>query len=209
LGASMPIPSAPHPTSFSPYSSWGWDYPWAYTPSYFRPHHVEYAAPREPVHARQTHVMNDRFMSKNRSRVHEKKNIAKQVYVVKRDGRKNISSDLNSIDEKPIDMLKTSAIDGNGREESSVDIPSVKPEQKELSKPEIKKKSLLSRTEAKPSHPLGLLNWQKKTLQGLSAQELKKRNLAWVPKGSAKSQDKIDVQAKDATQLKEKRRSER
>ena len=129
--------------------------------------------------------------------------------MVKRDGRKNISSDLNSIDEKPIDMLKTSAIDGNGREESSVDIPSVKSEQKELKKPKIKRKSLLSRAEVKPSHPLGLLNWQKKRLQGLSAQELKKRNLAWVPKGSAKSQDKIDVQAKDATQLKEKRRSER
>ncbi|KAG2582124.1 hypothetical protein PVAP13_6KG088235 [Panicum virgatum] len=177
-----PIPSAPHPTSFSPYSSWGLDDPWAYTPSYFRPHHVEYAAPREPVHAGQPHVMNDRFMSKNRSRVYEKKNIAKQVYVVKRDGRKNISSDLNSIDEKPIDM-----------EESSVDIPSVKSEQKELKKPKIKRKSLLSRTEAKRSHPL----------------ELKKKNLAWVRKGSAKSQDKVDVQAKGTTQLKEKRRSER
>ena len=204
----MSIPYAPHPTSFHHYSSWGWDDTWAHAP-YFRPYHVEYAAPREPVHAGQPHIVNDCFISKNHSTVHEKTNVVKQVYVVKNDGHKNISSDLNSIDEKPIDMLKTSVIDGNRREESNVDIPSVKPEQKELSKPEIKKKSLLSRTEAKPSHPLGLLNWQKKTLQGLSAQELKKRNLAWVPKGSAKSQDKIDVQAKDATQLKEKRRSER
>jgi hypothetical protein len=48
----------------------------------------------------------------------------------------------------------------------------------------IKKELLLSRTEAKPSHPLGLSNWQKENLQKLSAQELKKRNLAWVSKGS-------------------------
>ena len=205
----MPIPYVPHPASFHHYSSWGWHDPWAHTPSYFRPYHVEYAAPRESSCVGQPCVENDRFKPKYRSKVQEKKKAVKQIYVVKRDGHKNISSDLNSIDEKPIHMLKTSAIDGNRREESNVDIPSVKPEQKELSKPEIKKKSLLSRTEAKPSHPLGLLNWQKKTLQGLSAQELKKRNLAWVPKGSAKSQDKIDVQAKDATQLKEKRRSER
>ena len=187
----------------------GWDDSWAHTPSYFRQYHLEYAAPRKPIHAGQPYVDNDRFKPKDRSRVQNMKKVIMQIYVVKKDGRKDASSDLNKIDEKPIDMLKTSAIDGNRREESNVDIPSVKPEQKELSKPEIKKKSLLSRTEAKPSHPLGLLNWQKKTLQGLSAQELKKRNLAWVPKGSAKSQDKIDVQAKDATQLKEKRRSER
>jgi len=41
----------------------------------------------------------------------------------------------------------------------SVDIPNAKSEQSELKKPEIKKKSLLSRIEAKPIHPLDSSNW--------------------------------------------------
>ena len=48
LRPSMPIPCAPHPTSFHRYSSWGWDYTWAHTPSYSRPYCVGYATPREP-----------------------------------------------------------------------------------------------------------------------------------------------------------------
>ena len=80
----------------------------------------------------------------------------------------------------------------------SVDISNAKSEQSELKKPEIKKKSLLSRIEAKPSHPLDSSNWQKKKLQKLSAQELKQRNMAWVPKGSIQTQDKDDGPAKGA-----------
>ena len=91
----------------------------------------------------------------------------------------------------------------------SVDIPNVKSEQSELKKPKIKKKSLLSRIEAKPSHPFDSSNWQKKKLQRLSAQELKQRNMAWVPKGSIQTQDKDDGPAKGAMQLKKKRRSKR
>jgi hypothetical protein len=41
---------------------------------------------------------------------------------VKRDGCK----DTSSIDEKLINVLRTSAIDGKGKGKSSVDIPSVK-----------------------------------------------------------------------------------
>ena len=121
-----------------------------------------------------------------------------QIYVVKKDGRKDKCSDLNAIDEKPINVL-TSAIDGKGREKLSVDIPNAKSEQSELKKSKIKKKSLLSRIEAKPSHPLDSSNWQKKRLQKLSAQELKQRNMAWVPKGSIQTQDKDDVHIKGAT----------
>ena len=58
---------------------------------------MEYAAPKEPVHAEQPHIVNDHFISRNRSTVHENKKVLKQFYGVKRDGCKNISSDLNSI----------------------------------------------------------------------------------------------------------------
>ena len=83
----MPIPNALHPASFHHHSSWGWDDPWAHTPSYFRPYHVEHAAPREPSCAGQPCVENDRFKPKYRSRVQEKKKVVKQIYVVKKDGR--------------------------------------------------------------------------------------------------------------------------
>ena len=46
--------------------------------------------------------------------------------MVKNDGRKDTSSDLNKIDEKLIDVLKSSAIDGKGKEKLSVDPLSVK-----------------------------------------------------------------------------------
>ncbi|KAG2577597.1 hypothetical protein PVAP13_6NG198300, partial [Panicum virgatum] len=73
---------------FYHYSSWGWDDSWRHTPSYFKTYHVEYAAPREPVHAGQPHNVNDHFVLKNWSRVHARKKVVKQVYQVKRDGRK-------------------------------------------------------------------------------------------------------------------------
>ena len=43
--------------------------------------------------------------------------------MVKKDGLKDKCSDLNAIDEKLINVLKTSAIDGKGKEKLSVDIP--------------------------------------------------------------------------------------
>ena len=75
-----------------------------------------YAAPVEPSCARQPCVENDRLKPKDRSRVRNKKKVVKQVYVVKKEIRNNISSDLNSISEKPIDVLKNSAIDSKQRE---------------------------------------------------------------------------------------------
>ena len=66
--------------------------------------------------------------------------VVKQIYVVTKDGRKDKCSDLNAIDEKPIDVLETSAIDGKGREKLTVDISNAKPKQSELKKPKIKKK---------------------------------------------------------------------
>jgi hypothetical protein len=112
----MPVSYAPCPTSAHPYSSWGWSDSWAHTLSYFRPYHVEYAAPRRSSRARQPYVESDRFEYKNRSSAQYKKKVVKQVYQVKRDGRKDKSSNLNSIVEKLINVLTTSAIGGKGKE---------------------------------------------------------------------------------------------
>jgi hypothetical protein len=49
---SMPVSYAPYSTNAHPYSSWGWSNSSTHAPSYFRPYHVEYAAPRRPSHAR-------------------------------------------------------------------------------------------------------------------------------------------------------------
>ena len=65
---------------------------------------------------------------------------------------------------------------------------------------------------ASTSHPrcqLGLSRWQKQKLQKLSTQELKERNLAWVPKRDAQVQHKGDVSAfigKRATKVNNRRR---
>ncbi|RCV38332.1 hypothetical protein SETIT_8G133600v2 [Setaria italica] len=184
---------------FHPYSSWGWNDPWAHTPSYFRPYHVEYAAPREPSCARQIYVENDRFEKKDRSSGQKKKKVVKQVYRVKRDGRKNKSSDLDSISEKIINVLSTLATNGKGKEKSVIDPPRAKSEKNKLKAPKNKKRALLSKTKAKSSYPLGLSNWQKKKLQKLSVPELRKKSMAWVRKGSIQIQNKDDVQAMGAT----------
>jgi hypothetical protein len=113
---SMLVSYAPYCTSVHPYSSPGGSDSWAHTPSYFRPYHVGYAAPRRPSHARQPYFKSDCFEYKDRSSAQNKKKVVKQVYRVKRDGCKDKSSDLNSINEKPINVLITSAIGGKWKE---------------------------------------------------------------------------------------------
>ncbi|RCV22276.1 hypothetical protein SETIT_4G207900v2 [Setaria italica] len=173
----MPVPYAPHPTSFHSYSSWDGNDPWAHTPSYFRPYHVEYAAPREPSCATQPYVENDHFEQKDRSSVQKKKRVVKQVYQMKTDGCKDKSLDLNSVSKKPINVLSTLATNGKGKEKSAIDPPSAKSEQNKLKAPKNKKKE--------------------------------KKGMAWVPKGSIQIQNKNDVQANGAAQLKGKKKSER
>jgi hypothetical protein len=58
---------------------------------------------------------------------------------VKYDGHKKKSSDLNSIIEKPITLLKNSAIDGKEVGESPIDILGAKSERKRVRVPKIKK----------------------------------------------------------------------
>ena len=55
---------------------------------------------------------------------------------------------------------------------------------------------LLSKIEVRPRYLLGLLNWQRKKLHKLSAQELKEKGMAWLPKGSIQTQNKDDVHTK-------------
>ena len=98
-----------------------------------------YAAPVELSCARQPCVENDRLKPKDWSRVRNKKKVVKQVYVVKKEIRNNISSDLNSISEKPIDVLKNSAIDSKQRGKLAIDSPSAKSEQSKLKDQNIKK----------------------------------------------------------------------
>ena len=74
---------------------------------------------------------------------------------MKKDGRKATSSDLNTIAEKPINVLKTSAINGNEKENSAVDIPNTKSGQKRLKELKIKKKVPLFKAQAQPRYLLG------------------------------------------------------
>jgi len=106
-------------------------------------------------------------------------------------------------------VLKTSAINGNEKKNSAVDIPNTKSGQKSLKGLKIKKKVPLSKAQAQPRYLLGSSGWQKKKLQRLSAHELKEKGMAWVPKGSTQTQEEDDVHTEGAVQLKKKKRSKR
>ena len=101
-------------------------------------------------------------------------------------------------------MLKNLAIDGKEVGKSSIDIVGAKSEQKKVRVPKIKKDLPLSKTEIKSICSVSLPKWQEKKLQKLSAEKLKGKGLAWVPKGSIQAQ-KDDVQASGATKTKERR----
>ena len=105
-----------------------------------------------------------------------KNEVVKQVYRVKRDGRKSATSDMISGEKEPSKVL-TLATKGNEASQSSA-----KSEGKKLRVHKIKQELPLLQTKSQPGCPLGLSYWQKKKLQKLSAQELEKRNMAWVPK---------------------------
>jgi hypothetical protein len=80
------MPYGPSPTSFHPYSSWGWYGTWAQPLSYYAPCHLENATPRRP----QPHVKSH-FDETNQPGFQEKKKVVKQVHRVKRDNHKDKS----------------------------------------------------------------------------------------------------------------------
>jgi hypothetical protein len=126
--------------------------------------------------------------------------VVKQVYCVKRDGRKSATSDLISNEKEPIKML-TLATKGNETSKSSA-----KSEEKRLRVHELKQELPLLQTKSQSGRLFGLSYWQKKKLHKLSAQELEKRNMAWVPKGSTvnKNNEQTSIARSAAKVKKEK-----
>ena len=59
---------------------------------------------------------------------------------------------------------------------------SAKSEEKRLRVHKVQNVLPLVETKSQPTCPLGLSYWQKKELQNLSAQQLRKKNMAWIPK---------------------------
>ena len=122
--------------------------------------------------------------------------MVKQVYRVKRDGRKSATSDLISNEKEPIKVL-TLATKGKEVKQSIDKNQSAKSEENKLRVHKAQKKLPLVETKSQSRCSLGLSYWQKKELQNLSAQELRKRNMAWVPKRI--NQNKNNVHASIAT----------
>ena len=100
----MPISWMPPYAHVDPYPSWDRYDTRAHSPSYFRPSHQYYAAPRKTTFE-QSHVK-DCFNHKESVRSSRKnKEVVKQVYRVKRDGRKSATSDLISNEKEPMKVL--------------------------------------------------------------------------------------------------------
>jgi hypothetical protein len=152
----MPTLWIPPYADFSSHPSWDWYDSRAQLPSYFRPYYVEYIAPRKPTFEGQSQAKS-RFNQKNRFGAQgEKKVVIKQVYRVKKDGRKDASSDMISNDKKPIKVLKTSTIDGKEVKQPMDDNEVAKSKQRKLEVSKIKKESPLPKSNSWPRCPLGL-----------------------------------------------------
>ena len=182
FGTPMPMSLTP------PYADSSWDMydSWTHYPSYYRSSHQNYAAPRGSSFDQQSHAK-DRFNKKESVRSsRDKKEVIKQVYRVKKDGRKCATSDSVSSNKEPMKVL-TLATTSNEIKQSIVKSQSVKSEEKKLRVHKVKNELPLVKTESQLRCPLGLSYWQKKELQKLSAQELRKKSMAWVPKGAIKT----------------------
>ena len=81
--------------------------------------------------------------------------MVKQVYRVKRDGRKSATSDLISNEKEPINVL-TLAIKDNETKQPIIESQSAKSEEKKLRVHKAKKELSLVKIESQPRCPLGL-----------------------------------------------------
>jgi hypothetical protein len=130
-----------------PYPSWDRYDTRAHSLSYFRPSHQYYASPRRSTFE-QSYVKY-RFNHKESVRnSKKKKEVVKQVYRVKRDGRKRATSQLISNDKESIKVL-TLATKGNETKQPIIESQSAKSEEKQLRVHKVK-------TESQPRCPLGL-----------------------------------------------------
>jgi hypothetical protein len=130
FGPPMPMPWIPPYANFHSYSSWDRYDTRAHSPSYFRPSHQYYAAPRRSKFEQSR--VKDRFNHKESVQSsRKKKEVVKQVYHVKRDGHKCATSDLISNNKEPIKVL-TLATKGKEVKQSIDKNQSAKSEEKKL-----------------------------------------------------------------------------
>ena len=100
----MPMSWMPPYAHIDTYSSWNMYDTRAHSPSYSRPSHQYYAAPRRSTFEQSR--VKDHFNHKESVQSSRKnKEVVKQVYCVKRDGRKCATSDLISNNKEPIKVL--------------------------------------------------------------------------------------------------------
>ena len=94
--------------------------------------------------------------------------MVKQVYRVKRDGRKCATADLISSNKEPIKVL-TMTTKGKEVKQSIDKNQSAKSEEKRLRVHKVQNELPLVETKSQPTCPLDLSYWQKKELHNLSA----------------------------------------
>ena len=146
------MPLVPHNAHIDTYSSWDRYDTRAHSSSYFRPSHQYYVAPRRST-LEQSHVK-DRFNYKESVRTPwMKKEVVKQVYRMKRDGRKCATSDLISNNKEPIKVL-TLGTKGNEMKQSTVESQNAKSEEKKFRMDKAKKELPLVKTESQTRCPL-------------------------------------------------------
>ena len=142
----MPMSWMPPYAHADRYSSWDKYATMAHSPSYFRPSHQYYAAPRRSTFEQSR--FKDRFNHKESVQSsRKKKEVVKQVYHVKRDGRKSATSDLISNEKEPIKVL-TLATKGNETKQPIIESQSAKSEEKKLRVHKAKKELPLVKTES-------------------------------------------------------------
>ena len=117
--------------------------------------------------------------------------MVKQIYRVKRDGRKCVVSDSTPSIKTPAEL--TLAIKGKEVRRVTFKDPIVESGQAKPEMPELKKKLLLHKSESHPRCLTGLPHWQQRQLERLRDNELKKRNMAWVPKRSPQIENGVPV----------------
>ena len=122
-----------------PYLSWDRYYTRAHSPSYFRPSHQYYAAPRRST-LELSHVKDCFTRKESVQSSRKKKEVVKQVYRVKRDGRKSATSDLISNEKEPVKVL-TLATKGNETKQAIIESQSAKSEEMKLRVHKVKAES--------------------------------------------------------------------
>ena len=80
FGPPMPMPWMPPYAHVNPYPSWDRYDTRAHSPSYYKPSHKYYAAPRKPTFSEQSYVQ-DRFIKMNRSEAQERRKRWSSKYI--------------------------------------------------------------------------------------------------------------------------------